>query len=322
MTHRIVFLDRATFPTNILFDAPSFPHFWQNYAGTNAEQTISHLQNATIAITNKVMINEAVLNACPKLKYIAVAATGVNVVDLAACKKRNIVVANVTGYATHSVAEHVLMLMLVLSKQFKKYSQALTNGQWQRSGQFCFFLDEGIQLLRGKMLGLIGTGSIAIATAKLAEAFGMTVIFHSPSGRSHVNGEPCLSLTTLLAKADVVSVHCPLTSQTQHLINANTLTLMKPSALLINTARGPIVDEQAVVAALRSNALAGAGLDVLAQEPPAASSVVMQALDHPNLIITPHTAWASQSAMQTLANQLMQKIEDYAAGRAVTNLAQ
>ncbi|WP_053981679.1 D-2-hydroxyacid dehydrogenase [Marinagarivorans algicola] len=320
--HKITFLDHSTFPPNITFTPPRFRHQWQSYDTTAPTQTAKHLQGATFAITNKVVIDEAILSQCPTLQYIAVAATGFNIVDIAACKKRNIVVTNITDYATHSVAEHVFMLMLALNKQLKNYTQALEAGQWQQSEQFCFFLDGGIHTLRGKTLGLIGTGAIAMATASLAHAFGMEVIFYSPSGREAVGNNACVSLPVLLERSDVVSVHCPLTSDTQHLINPHTLKLMKPSALLINTARGPIVDEAAVIAALQRKQLAGAGLDVVAQEPPRANSSVMQALKHPGLIITPHVAWASQTAMQALANQLMQKIEDYVAGKPVVNLAQ
>lgn len=319
--HNITFLDQGTFPPSITFTPPSSRHQWQSYTATTPQQTIQHLQDTTIAITNKVVINEAILSQCPTLQYIGVAATGFNIVDIAACKKRNIVVANVTDYATHSAAEHVFMLMLALSKQLKGYSQALAAGQWQQSDQFCFFLDGGIHTLRGKTLGLIGTGAIAMATAALAQAFGMQVIFYSPSGRKAIGDKTCVSLPVLLKHSDVVSVHCPLTSDTEQLINAQTLKLMKPSALLINTARGCVVDEEAVIAALQHNQLAGAGLDVLPHEPPTANSQAMQALQHPGLIITPHVAWASQTAMQALANQLMHKIDDYINGKAVVNLA-
>lgn len=319
--HHLTFLDRDTFPSSISFKRPQFAHTWQSFATTAPKNISSHLKNTTIAITNKVVIDNNLLSLCPNLKYIAVAATGVNNIDLTACKERGIVVANVTGYATHSVAEHVFMLMLALNKKLKNYTQALNSGQWQKSEQFCFFLGDGINTLRGKTLGLIGTGQIAIAVAKLAEAFGMHAVFHSPSGRKTINGHDCITLNSLLMKSDVVSVHCPLTQDTQQLINTQTLKLMKPSALLINTARGPIVDECAVVNALKMQQLGGAALDVLTQEPPAIDSDIMQALNHPNLIITPHIAWASQSAMQALADQLIKKIEDYVAGKTNINLA-
>ncbi len=316
----ICFLDRATLASSVEFKRPKFKHLWTEYENTAPSETIARLKDSHIAITNKVVINEDVLAHCPKLKYIAVAATGANVIDLNACRERGIVVTNVTDYATHAVAEHVLMFMLALSKQLKSYSQALVDGQWQAANQFCFFLDH-IQTLHHKTLGLIGTGSIAKATAKLARALGMQVIFYSPSGRKRVDEYICVSLERLLVAADVVSIHCPLTTKTQQLISTAEFNKMKPTALLINTARGPIVDIDALLVALKNKKIAGAGLDVLPIEPPAHDAPIMAELNRANLIITPHTAWASQSAMQTLANQLIQKMEDFVAGKIVVNLA-
>ena len=309
----IVFLDRATIGPSIQFPKPAFNHHWTEYPQTTPEQTIVRLQNADIAITNKVVIDKTVLDHCPKLQYIAVAATGMNVVDLNACAERGITVANVSDYATQDVAEHVFMLMLALTKQLKAYSAALAQGQWQASKQFCFFLDNQppISTLRGKKLGLIGTGNIAQATAKLAEAFAMNVVYYSPSGRKNVGAAACVSLNQLLTTSDIISIHCPLTEHTQTLIGEKQFALIKPSALLINTARGPIIDINALLNALHDNKLAGAGLDVLPEEPPTQDCAIMQALDNPRLIVTPHTAWASHNAMQTLANQLIQKLETF-----------
>ncbi|HEY7774629.1 MAG TPA: D-2-hydroxyacid dehydrogenase [Marinagarivorans sp.] len=312
----IVFLDRATLGPSVKFPKPRFAHCWTEYPQTSPTQTSERLQAAHIAITNKVVIDEAVLNNCPHLKYIAVAATGTNVIDVDACQARNVVVANVTDYATQDVAEHALMLMLTLCKQLKAYQQAIGEGEWQKSGQFCFFLDQmpAIGSLHGKTLGLIGTGNIARATARLATALGMEVQYYSPSGRTEVGGGRCIILSHLLKTSDIVSVHCPLTDSTQHLIGADELEIMKPSALLVNTARGPIVDIDALIHAINTGVIAGAGLDVLPQEPPAQDSPIMQAaINNPRMVITPHTAWASHNAMQTLANQLITKIEHFAA---------
>jgi glycerate dehydrogenase len=306
----IVFLDRATFIPSVHFPKPNFEHHWTDYPSTAPHQIIPRLQQADIAITNKVVIDQAVLAHCPKLKYIAITATGMNVVDLDECHQRGIAVANVTNYATQGVAEHVFMLTLALCKQLKSYTQALLEGEWQRSGQFCFFLEDGssIQTLHGKVLGLIGTGNIAQASAKLAVAFGMEVVYHSPSGRLDVNGAPCISLHQLLSMADVVSIHCPLTDDTRNLIGSDELALMKTSAILINSARGPIVDTRALIDALNAHLIAGAGLDVLPVEPPDSDSLEMQALTNKRLIITPHIAWASVSAMQALADQVVAKL--------------
>ena len=317
----IVFLDRATIGPSVQFPKPAFNHKWTEYPQTTREQTIARLQGADVAITNKVIIDKAVLDACPTLQYIAVAATGMNVVDLNTCAERGITVANVSDYATHDVAEHAFMLMLALTKQVKAYSAALAQGQWQVSKQFCFFLEDQppISTLRGKVLGIIGTGNIAQATAKIAKAFAMEVIYYSPSGRKTVGNINCVSLNTLLATSDIISIHCPLTEHTQTLIGEKQFALIKPSALLINTARGPIIDINALLNALHDNKLAGAGLDVLPEEPPTQDSAIMQALDNPRLIITPHTAWASHNAMQNLANQLIKKLEAFVAGKPASD---
>lgn len=317
----IVFLDRATIGPSIHFPKPAFNHHWTEYPQTTPKQTIARLQGANIVITNKVVIDKAVLDACPTLQYIAIAATGMNIVDLEACTERRITVANVTDYATQDVAEHVFMLMLALTKQLKAYSYAVEKGQWQASEQFCFFLNnqQPIATLRGKTLGLIGTGNIAKATAKIAAAFAMNIMYYSPSGRKSIDGTACVSFETLLKTSDVVSIHCPLTENTQSLIDPKALALMQPTALLINTARGPIVDINALLNALRDNTLAGAGLDVLPEEPPAKNSTIMQALNNPRLIVTPHTAWASHSAMQTLANQLIHKMEAFVTAQSLSD---
>ena len=318
---KIVCLDRATISASTRLPTPSFEHTWLSYDNTQAEQTIERLLQADIAITNKVVIDRKVLEACPTLKYIAVAATGVNVIDLPACKEHGVTVANVTGYATHAVAEHTFMMILALLKQLKAYQQTMMQGQWQAAKQFCYFVEgASISSLQGKCLGLIGTGAIAQATAALAKAFGMTASYFSPSGRADVDGLATVSLSELMANSDVVSIHCPLTEVTEQLINAQALALMKPKALLINTARGPIVDVPALLKALERGEIAGAGLDVLPQEPPSAESAIMAALDKANLLVTPHTAWASEEAMQALANQLMAKMEDFVAGRPVPSL--
>lgn len=320
---RIAFLDRNTLPPDITLPSLGDNHSLEIFHNTTASNTRERIGDAEVVITNKVIINKAVLDACPNIRCIGVAATGINVVDIEACRARKITVVNVTDYATADVAEHALMLMLTLTKQLKAYQRALTDGQWQRSQQFCFFIGgSSIGTLHGKTLGLIGTGNIAVQTAQLARAFGMSTLFFSPSGRSEVDGINTVSLHNLLASSDVVSIHCPLTEATEKLLNATTLKLMKPSALLINTARGPIVDIDALLAALRHRQIAGAGLDVLPTEPPTHDDPIMQAIGElDNLIVTPHTAWASKRAMQALVDQLFDKIADVIAGKPVTNLA-
>lgn len=320
---KIVFLDRNTLHPEITLPAFTEGHSLTLYHNTTANNVIERIGDAAIVLTNKVIIDKKVIAACPNIQCVGVAATGINVVDIEACKSRNIAVVNVTDYATFDVAEHALLLMLALTKQLKAYDRAVARGDWQKSAQFCFFLDgQFIGSLQGKTLGLIGTGSIAQQTATLARAFGMSPLFYSPSGRITLDGEPTVSLHELLSSSDVVSIHCPLTPATEKLIDAKALTAMKPHALLINTARGPIVDIDALVEALRHRRVGGAALDVLPMEPPIADSPIMQAIDDlDNLIVTPHTAWASQRAMQALVDQLFSKIDDVLAGRPFTNLA-
>lgn len=320
---RIAFLDRNTLHPDI--NLPSFgdEHALAIFDNTTANNTIERIGSSQIVITNKVVIDESVLDACPQIQCIGVAATGINVVDIRACRARGITVVNVTDYATNDVAEHALMLMLALTKQLKPYQKALSQGQWQKSQQFCFFIDgHSIGTLKGKTLGLIGTGNIALQTAQFARAIGMNTLFFSPSGRSHVEGKNTVNLEALLSQSDIVSIHCPLTNSTENLIDTHALELMKPSALLINTARGPIIDIEALLSALRHKQIAGAALDVLPIEPPEADAPIMQAIEAlDNLIVTPHTAWASMPAMQALIDQLFGKINDFIEGRPVTNLA-
>ncbi len=319
----IVFLDRNTLHPDITLPPLSNEHTLAIFDNTTASNTAERIGDAQIVITNKVVIDKAVLDACPQIQCIGVAATGINVVDISACRARGITVVNVTDYATNDVAEHALMLMLVLTKQLKPYQRALSQGQWQKSQQFCFFIDgHSIATLKGKTLGLIGTGNIALQTAQLARAFGMNTLFFSPSGRSHVEGKNTVNLEALLRQSDIVSIHCPLTNTTEKLIDGQALKLMKPSALIINTARGPIIDIEALLNALRHNQIAGAALDVLPIEPPEADAPIMQAIKAlDNLIVTPHTAWASMPAMQALIDQLFGKINDFIEGRPVANLA-
>lgn len=320
--NKIVFLDRATLSPETIIPELSFAHEWTFYAQTSPQQVVPRSRGAQAVITNKVVIDRDVIQALPELRYIGVAATGVNVIDLPACAEAGITVCNVEHYGSDSVAEHVLMLMLMLTRQMKPYQRALARGDWQKSKQFCFFL-EPVRNLRGLTLGLVGTGSIAKSVARLASAFGMRVVHHSPSGRLEVDGSECLDLRELMSISDVVSVHCPLNEYTHHLVDSDALAAMQSRAWLINTARGSVVDTQALLTALRRKQIAGAALDVLPEEPPPADDPVFRAsLEMDNLLLTPHVAWASQTAMQTLVNQLCSRLEAFFCGREVPNLAQ
>lgn len=319
---QLVFLDRDTLPSRVHLPAPEFAHQWASYGRTALDEVVERCRHADAVFTNKVPLLREQLIQLPKLKYIGVAATGVNVVDLAACKELGITVANVSQYGTVSVAEHSIMLMLMLVRQSLPYQHSLQRGAWQDSHQFCYFLAP-ITQLSGKRLGIVGTGQIARKVSELAHAFGMNVYYHSPSGRTGGLDAPILSLEELLSTSDLVALHCPLNDTTHHLIGTSELALMKPSAYLINCARGPVLDTQALMRALDHDAIAGAALDVLPDEPPAKEDPLFKAAcNMQKLLVTPHIAWASDEAMRTLAEQLIQKVNDFFAGRPLQDLAQ
>ncbi|MFA5677408.1 MAG: 2-hydroxyacid dehydrogenase [Pseudomonas sp.] len=273
------------------------------YPGTSAEQLLSHIADHQVVITNKVVIDEAVMQACPQLKLILIAATGTNNVDLLAARQRGIAVYNCQAYGTPSVAQHVLMLMLVLVTRFESYRQAVRDGAWQRSDQFCL-LDYPIGELSGRTLGILGYGELGREVARLASAFGMKILVGSIPGREHPER---LSLEQLLPQVDVLSLHCPLTEATRNLIGAEQLAAMKPGSLLINAGRGGLVDEQALVDSLRAGHLGGAGFDVLTTEPPVAGNPLLDA-EVPNLVVTPHSAWGSREARQRIVAQLAENL--------------
>ncbi|HEX6735547.1 MAG TPA: NAD(P)-dependent oxidoreductase, partial [Azonexus sp.] len=254
-------------------------------------------------------------------KMVAVAATGTNIVDLEACRARGIVVSNIRGYAEHTVPEHVLALLLALSRNLIAWRATLQAGGWQRSDQFCLF-DHPIRDLHGATLGLIGAGSLGNGVARLAEAFGMRVLRAERLDATTVR-PGYTALAEVLATADAISLHCPLTEATRGLIGEAELRAMKPSALLINTARGGIVDEAALIRALKEGWIAGAGFDVITAEPPPLGHPMVdpQLLALPNFLLTPHVAWASRPAMQSLADQLIANIEAFVAGQPQNRVA-
>ncbi len=312
MTLRTVFLDRATLKTQVR--APAFTTDYVEYAHTSPEDIVQRLQGALVAITNKVPLRASTLAQLPHLKMIAVAATGYDHIDLAWCKAHGVAVANIRHYATHTVPEHVFALILALRRNLLAYYQDVTAGLWQRSTQFCL-ANHPIGDLQGSTLGIIGHGVLGQGTARIgAHGFGMRVLFAQHGQRPAPPEGSLAPLEELLAHSDVVSLHCPLTAATRHLIGLAQLRLMKPQALLINTARGGLVDEQALVQALDQGLIAGAGFDVLSGEPPPPDHPLL-ALHRPNFILTPHVAWASDQAMQTLADQLIANIEAWHAGR-------
>lgn len=316
---RIVYLERESVIAEVR--RPSFAHEWVEYPMTKAADVVERLAGATIAIINKVPLPAAAIAALPDLKMVAVAATGTNIVDLEACKARGIVVSNIRGYAEHTVPEHVMALMLALSRNLFAWRQTVQAGRWQQSDQFCLF-DHPIRDLHGATLGLVGSGSLGNGVARQAEAFGMRILRAEHKGAAAVR-PGYTNFSEVLARADVLTLHCPLTPQTQGLIGEAELRAMKPSALLINTARGGIVDEAALIRALKEDWIGGAGFDVITAEPPPAGHPMLapELLALPNFLLTPHVAWASRPAMQTLADKLIDNIEAFVAGNPQNRVA-
>ena len=306
---RIVFLERSTIKAN--FRRPDFPHEWRDYQETRPPEVVERLRNATIAVCNKLPLREPDLTHLPELKLIAVAATGVDNIDLEYCRRHGIAVCNVRNYARHSVPEHVLMMALALRRNLSGYREQVMGGEWQQASQFCL-LGQPIHDLYGSTLGVIGYGALGQAVEKLALAFGMRVLI-SERKHAHRMREGRTAFVEVLQASDIISLHSPLTDETRNMIGAAELAKMRPVALLINTARGGLVDEAALVEALRSGSIGGAGFDVLSSEPPRDGNVLLD-LDLPNFILTPHVAWASSEAMQILADQLIDNIEAFVKG--------
>ena len=310
MEHRIVFLDRASLQAEVR--RPAIAHAWQEYAASDVSELAEKLRGATIVITNKVPLRAATLQQLPQLKMIAVAATGYDVIDIDYCKAHGIAVSNIRNYAVHTVPEHAFALILALRRNLFAYRQDVANGRWQEVDQFCFF-DHPIRDMFGATLGIIGEGALGQATAKIARGFGMKVLFadHAPP---KVEGVEFTPFDQVLSTSDVISLHVPLTPDTRNLIGMKELRKMKRTAILINTSRGGLVDERALVEALTQGLIAGAGFDVLTKEPPKDGNPLLD-LRLPNFILTPHVAWASEGAMQFLADQLIDNIEAFVAGK-------
>lgn len=309
MKQHVVFLDRSTLQAKVR--RPAFEHTWQEYPVTQAQEVLPRLREATIAITNKVALREATLGQLPQLKMIAVAATGYDLIDVAWCRGHEIAVSNIRNYAVHTVPEHAFALITALRRNLLAYRRDVENGRWQKVEQFCFF-DHPIRDLYGATLGIIGEGVLGQGTAHIGRAFGMQVLFadHAPPKAPGLMFTP---FERVLAQSDVISLHLPLTDETRNLIGIEELRRMKRTAILINTARGGLVNEEALVQALREGLIAAAGFDVLTNEPPKAGNPLLT-LHQPNFILTPHVAWASDGAMQFLADQLIDNIEAFVQG--------
>lgn len=314
---RIVFLDRETLSDSVELPQVPFKHELQVYGRTAPDQVAERIADADIVISNKVALRREHLQAAPNLKMIALAATGSDNIDLDAARERGIVVSNIRDYAVRSVPEHVFALIFALRRNICAYRQSVKEGRWQEAQQFCYF-DYPIRDLAGSTLGLIGSGSLGQAVATMGRALGMTVIFAQRRGQTIVsNADDRLPFEQVLEQADVLSLHCPLTAETQNMLGMAEFERMAPRRpLLINTARGGLIDNQALEHALRQGWLGGAGIDVCTPEPPPADHILMRLLDLPNYILTPHIGWASQEAMQALANQLIENIAAFHRGQA------
>lgn len=306
MQQSIVFLDRESLDAEVR--KPKFEHTYKEHDATSVDQVVDRLKDATIAITNKVPLRAETLKQLPNLKLIAVAATGTDILDKKYCKENGITISNIRNYAFNTVPEHVIAMIFALRRNLIAYRNDVVNGVWQKSRQFCFF-DHPIRDIAGSTLGIIGYGALGKSIGKRAEALGMKVIAFDVFPQ-----EGLVDLDTILKESDVITMHVPLTPETKNMIGEKQLRMMKKSAILINTARGGLVDEQALAKALKDGEIAGAGFDVITVEPPKDGNVLLD-LDMPNFILTPHVAWASQEAMQILADQLVDNIEAFVAGK-------
>ncbi len=308
---KIVFLERNTFTIN--FPRPRFEHEWIEFGETRADQIVERLQGATIAICNKLPLRESELSRLPGLKLIAVAATGVDNIDLDYCRDHEIAVCNARNYAGHSLPEHVFMLILALRRNLTSYLQDVRQGRWHTAKQFCL-LDYPIRNLHGSTIGILGFGFLGRAVAQMARAFGMQVVVAEHKNAVGIR-EGRLPFEQVLEQSDIVTLHCPLNESTVNLLGKRELQQMKRDALLINTARGALVDAASLAHVLREGLIGGAGVDVLSLEPPADGNPLLEP-GIPNLLITPHIGWASSEAMHALANQLVGSIESFMRGES------
>jgi len=310
---RIVFLDRDTIGPAVDLTRPGFAHDWVAYDRTPPEKVAERIADADIVITNKAPVRGEALSGAKNLKMISVAATGYDIVDVAACKARGIIVANVRAYAVETVPEHTFALILALRRSIVGYRQDVLAGKWQEAAQFCFFTHP-IRNLAGATLGIIGEGAIGQSVAKIGQAFGMRTLFAAHKNVSGL-GPLYTPFDQVLEESDILTLHCPLTPQTRNTLAMAEFRKMKKRPLIINTARGGLVDEADLVAALDQGLVSGIGFDCLTSEPPRPDNPLMAIADRPNVIITPHVAWASDEAMQALWAQVVGNIEAFAAGR-------
>jgi len=312
---KIVFLDAATYG-DISLQSCIDQWYCTIHQITSPSETSQRLLGQSVAVTNKVVIDRAVLSstAAKELKLVAVAATGTDIIDREAAKEFGVSVCNVPGYATQSVAQFTLALILELATRAARHGTAVRSDAWQKSPIFTLLTFPSIEL-KGKKLGIIGYGNIGRAVAEMARGLGMEVLIAArPGSKEPTPGR--VPMRELFRQADVITLHCPLTPQTKNLINAETLSLMKPTALLVNTARGTLIDETALIQALRERRLAAAALDVISHEPPPADHPIIQAVKElDNLLVTPHTAWSAREARERLLGEVTDNIRAFFEGK-------
>lgn len=310
---KAVLLDRATFSDEVDFHLPEDISL-ETYENTKAEEVATRLDGAKIAITNKVPLTAETFAKCPSLRFVAVAATGYDRIDVEAARTHGVVVSNVRGYAVNSVPEHAMALILALSRGLMGYRADIANGEWQKAGTFTL-LTQPVRDLNGLTLALFGRGSIAQSIANMARAFGMKVIF---AGRKHQSpDEDQVAFDEALAQADILSLHLPLTNETRNLFTLEDFQSMARHPLFINTARGGIVDENVLVEAYSAGYIRGMGVDVFSEEPPARDNPLLALQNEPNVIFTPHSAWASLNAQQEVWDQTVENIVGYMRGAAL-----
>jgi glycerate dehydrogenase len=302
----IVVLDGYTLnPGDLSWDALRELGSCEIYDRSAPDEIVPRSTSAEIVLTNKVKLNGEYMSSVPTLKYLGVTATGYNIVDVAAARERKVIVTNVPTYGTQSVAQMTFALLLELTQHVGHHAQTVREGRWTRSPDFCYW-DYPLIELDGLTLGVIGFGRIGKMVGQLAEAFGMKVLTYSRK-------QPVAEMETLFRRSDIISLHCPLTPQTEHLVNEKRLAWMKPTAFLLNTSRGPLIDESALAKALNEGRIAGAGLDVLAVEPPTADNPLLRAK---NCLITPHIAWATRAARSRLMEAVVENVRAFLAGES------
>ncbi|WP_108659178.1 D-2-hydroxyacid dehydrogenase [Acuticoccus kandeliae] len=309
---KIVFLDRETISPETVMRAPNFPHELTTHLSTAPDLAAERIRDADIVINNKVKLDRAAIEGAKHLKLIAIAATGYDAIDLAACKDNGVTVVNIRNYAKNTVPEHTFALLLALRRSIVPYRQSVMDGRWEEAAQFCYF-DYPIADLSGATLGIIGDGALGKSVAKLGEAFGMKVLFSTYKGVEGM-GPLYTPFDDVMRLSDVITLHCPLMPSTRNLISHREFALMARKPLLINTARGGLVDEEALADALDKGLISGAGFDVVTTEPPGAGHVMRRIADRPNVILTPHVAWASREAIQGLTDQLIDLVDAFWAG--------